>query len=174
MLEKTAKKWYDKVRCGEEGYEGISYERGRVVHSMERHIAELEVVGVKMWKNGNLVGQEVWNADKENDNPIPLKVVIKRYGELLVTMDLGKSILYFGDNTKYQDGNQYADEIGLYIQGSSGCYLIQGSVGRKIHYLGNIGVGDASLLMSNLFEMLESQKEVKSDEKSGNDSLAYT
>lgn len=151
MKTKLLNKWYDKVMSGVEGYEGISCEKGKLIHFSEFHVAELEVVGIKLWKQGQLVRQEVWDLNEGNVGE-ELKILIKRCAELIITTDLGKTVWYFGDNSKYHDVVPVTDEILIYIQGRSGSYLVHGRCKDKISYLANIGAGDAFELMRRMFE----------------------
>ena len=78
-----------------------------------------------------------------------LKLFIKKYSELFLSTDAGKTKFYFGDDPKYS--NQSIDEIIVYIKGNHGCFLLHGTEGQKLQYLSNIGTGDASAFMLKMF-----------------------
>lgn len=164
MLQKDFNKWYNKVKNGVEGYEGISSEKGKLLHSSEFHVADLEVVGMKLWNKGQLVKQELWEVNEEGDNADQLRILIKRCAELLVTTDLGKTIWYFGDNSKCCDSASSVDEILIYLQGKSGSYLVHGNSGEKVRYLANIGAGDAFGMMKSIFDGLTSREDVRNED----------
>lgn len=148
-MNKKFEKCYSKIRKGEDGYEGISFESGRLVHSMELHEAELETVRIKTFRKGKLIETISLKKGVLDDTSPLLKLFIKKYSELFLSTDAGKTKFYFGDDPKYS--NQSIDEIIVYIKGNHGCFLLHGTEGQKLQYLSNIGTGDASAFMLKMF-----------------------
>ena len=148
-MEKKFIKCYEKIMKGAEGYEGVSFENGRLVHSMELHVAELENVKIITFKKGEVVKKVSFGMNEPDANTPLLRILIKKYSEMFLSMDGGKTKFYFGDNLKYC--NQEIDESLLYIKGEHGSYLLHGTEGQKLQYLSNIGTGDASAFMLKMF-----------------------
>lgn len=149
-MKKKFEKWYRKIMKGEEGFEGITFEKNRLLHSAEQHFAELETVKIRFLKKGK-VTKEISFEKKDLDENTPLlRIFLKKYSELFLSTDAGKTQIYFGDDTRYCNAN--VDEILIYIKGEHGCFILHGREGQKLQYLSNIGTGDATEFMFTLYE----------------------
>lgn len=150
-MEKKFNKWYEKIRKGVEGYEGISYEKERLLHMAESHEAELDLVKIKIRKSDNQVEEAIWSMGSDVKKMNQIRLFIKNFEEMLLSTDAGKKIHYFGDNAKLSDKSSEINEIIIYIQGAHGVFLIRAKKGEKMQYLADLA-GGKSTFMHDIYE----------------------
>lgn len=157
-MQKKFNKWFEKIKKGTEGYEGISYEKGRLLHVSETHEARLELLKIMMIKSDGQVEEIIWSVDDNKEEMKQLRIFIKNAEELLLSFDCGKEIYYFGDDEKLLNQSSEIQEVFIYIEGEYTDVLIHAEKADKVEYIVNMS-GARTTFIRKIYEVMqEAQK----------------